>query len=64
MISVAEMGANISKMSTQIVEDASEHLYVNPWCLGESESMAMWQIYGSLGLGVAVKSSESGGLSR
>jgi hypothetical protein len=59
MISGAEMGTNISKMSAQIVEDASEHLYVNSWCLGESESMAMWQIYGSLGFGVAVKSSES-----
>jgi hypothetical protein len=50
------MGGNISRMSAQIVEAAGEHLYVNSWCLGESESIAMWQIYGSLGFGVAVKS--------
>jgi hypothetical protein len=55
---VAAVGANISGMSAGIVESAGEHLYVNSWCIGESESMAMWQIYGSLGFGVAVKSSE------
>jgi hypothetical protein len=38
-------------------EKAREHLCVNSWCLAESESMAMWEIYGDHGCGVAVKSS-------
>jgi hypothetical protein len=35
---------------------APEHIYVNSWCLAD-QSMAMWQIYGSDGCGIAVKSS-------
>lgn len=56
-ISAPEMMANMSQMSAKIVENAREHLYVNSWCQGLSESMAMWQIYGSLGCGVAIRSS-------
>jgi hypothetical protein len=56
-ISLQEMVAGFSQRSADIFENAREHLYVNSWCLGASESMAMWQIYGSVGRGVAVKSS-------
>jgi hypothetical protein len=56
-ISGPEMMASMSQMSAKTFENARDHLYVNSWCLGPSESMAMWQIYGSLGFGVAVKSS-------
>lgn len=56
-ISGPQMMAEISQMSARIVENAQDHLYVNSWCLDVSESMAMWQIYGSLGFGVALKSS-------
>lgn len=56
-VSVGQMMEGISQGSTRIVENAQNHLYVNSWCLGELESMAMWEIYGSQGTGVAVKSS-------
>jgi hypothetical protein len=56
-ISFQQMAAGFSHRSADIFENARDHLYVNSWCLGESESMAMWRIYGSLGFGVAVKSS-------
>ena len=55
-ISVPQMRADTSHRSVAIFEDAREHLYVNSWCL-DPELMAMWEIYGSVGLGVAVKSS-------
>jgi DUF2971 family protein len=51
------MIAQTSQISADIIENARDHLYVSSWCLDTSESMAMWQIYGSLGFGVAVKSS-------
>ena len=50
------MIAQMSQLSAAVLENARDHLYVNCWCL-DAESMAMWQIYGSLGSGVAVKSS-------
>jgi hypothetical protein len=56
-ITVAQMLADFSRRSAGIFENARDHLYVNSWCLGSSESMAMWQIYGALGSGVAIKSS-------
>lgn len=40
-ISGPEMMANMSQMSAKIVENARDHLYVNSWCWGASESMAM-----------------------
>ena len=52
-----QMMADLSRRSADILDNAREHLYVNCWCLDLSESMAMWQIYGSLGFGVALKSS-------
>jgi Protein of unknown function (DUF2971) len=55
-ISVAEFNAHFSRSSAEVCEGAREHLYVNSWCLGP-ESMAMWEIYGSKGYGVAVTSS-------
>ncbi len=55
-VSVRQAMAHFSQNSAEFVEHASEHLYVNSWCAGP-ESMAMWQIYGALGSGVALKSS-------
>jgi hypothetical protein len=57
VISLRQMIARLSQLSAAYFENARDHLYVNSWCLGESESMAMWQIYGAFGFGVAVKSS-------
>ena len=48
--------AEVSHMSAEYFEKAREHLYVNSWCRAD-ESMAMWEIYGSSGRGVAVRSS-------
>jgi len=56
-ISTRHWMADTSDNAAGVIENAREHLYVNSWCLGEFESMAMWQIYGSLGSGVALKSS-------
>lgn len=56
-ISVPQMIDFIGRVSAEYYENAREHLYVNSWCLGATESMAMWQIYGSLGFGIAVQSS-------
>jgi hypothetical protein len=50
------MLVDVSKLSAAYFEHAREHLYVNSWCLAD-ESMAMWQIYGSAGCGIALKSS-------
>ena len=55
LLSVPEMMADLSKRSSDILENARDHLYVNSWCLA-SESMAMWEIYGAHGLGVALRS--------
>jgi len=57
LISWQQMFARMSQMSAGYCENAPNHLYVNSWCLGASESMAMWHIYGSAGTGIAVKSS-------
>jgi hypothetical protein len=56
MISLAQMLADFSRGSAEACRKAREHLYVNSWCLA-SESMAMWEIYGSHGFGLALKSS-------
>jgi hypothetical protein len=56
LISVTQLVSEISKLSAAYFENAREHLYVNSWCLAD-ESMAMWEIYGAAGRGVAVKSS-------
>ena len=55
LISVTQALAEVSKQSAKYFENAREHLYVNSWCLGD-ESMAMWQIYGSDGRGIALRS--------
>jgi hypothetical protein len=49
--------ATTRRYPTMICANAKDHIYVNSWCSGESESMAMWEIYGSYGRGLAVKSS-------
>jgi hypothetical protein len=56
LISVTQMVVEMSKLSAEYFENAGEHLYVNSWCLAD-ESMAMWQIYGSAGCGIALRSS-------
>jgi hypothetical protein len=56
VISVTQMVVDIGKQSAEYLENPREHLYVNSWCLAD-ESMAMWQIYGSAGCGIALKSS-------
>jgi hypothetical protein len=56
LISLPQMLRNLSDRSAAYVQNAPECLYVNSWCLAD-ESMAMWEIYGSGGRGVAVKSS-------
>jgi len=45
----------MARLSADSFDNARQHLYVNSWCMGD-ESMAMWQIYGSGGHGVAVRS--------
>lgn len=56
-ISLPQMAAVVAKASARFYERPGEHVYVNSWCSGATESMAMWQIYGSLGCGLAIKSS-------
>jgi hypothetical protein len=51
-----DMYTSISQLTADVFENARKHLYVNSWCSGP-EDMAMWQIYGSGGFGVAVESS-------
>jgi hypothetical protein len=48
--------AGVGKFAAESCMNARDHLYVNSWCLGP-ESMAMWKIYGSQSLGIAIKSS-------
>src|ERR1022692_844370 len=55
-ITLGRMVAELGKAAADYLEDAREHLYVNSWCLAD-ESMAMWEIYGSIGRGIAVRSS-------
>lgn len=57
IICIEEMIEIFSKKAAEYCENAQNHLYVNSWFLGEDESMAMWQIYGSQGCGIAVRSS-------
>jgi len=56
MMSVPRMLAGMSQRSATYFQNTREHLYVNSWCLAD-ESMAMWEIYGSAGRGVAIQSS-------
>ena len=56
LISLTQALVEVSKLSAEYFENAREHLYVNSWCLAD-ESMAMWEIYGSAGHGIALKSS-------
>jgi hypothetical protein len=56
VISVTQALVEMSKNSAAYFENARDHLYVNSWCMG-TESMAMWQIYGSNSCGIAVRSS-------
>jgi len=55
VISLTQMMVEFSQSSAAYFENAGEHLYVNSWCAG-AESMAMWEIYGSKGCGIALKS--------
>lgn len=56
LISLSQMMVELSGDAAERFARAPEHVYVNSWCLAR-ESMAMWQIYGSAGSGIAVKSS-------
>lgn len=56
MISLAQVLEEFSQTAAEICERAREYLQVNSWCLGQ-ESMAMWEIYGLRGRGVAISSS-------
>ncbi|MGD1094530.1 MAG: hypothetical protein ABSB35_21375 [Bryobacteraceae bacterium] len=53
-----EMVGILGRNAAEVCSNARDHLYVNSWCLA-FESMAMWEIYGSRGCGLAVKSSVS-----
>jgi hypothetical protein len=56
IISLTQAMVELSRMTASYLEHAREHLYVNSWCLAD-ESMAMWEIYGVAGRGIAVRSS-------
>jgi hypothetical protein len=56
IITPDRMMAEFARVTADYLEAAREHLHVNSWCLAE-ESIGMWQIYGSSGHGIAVKSS-------
>ncbi len=56
VISLTQAMVELSKQSAAYFQNARDHLYVNSWCLAD-ESMAMWEIYGSRGCGIAIKSS-------
>ena len=56
-ISLPQCLARASQESAAYCKNAPDHLYVNSWCLSGIESMAMWEIYGSKGCGLAIKSS-------
>ena len=55
-INVERMVAEMGHMSAAYFQNASQHLYVNSWCLAD-ESIAMWDLYGPKDSGVAIKSS-------
>jgi hypothetical protein len=55
LISLTEMLVDMAGRSADYFDNAREHLYVNSWCLAD-ESMAMWEIYGGRGHGIALKS--------
>ena len=44
-----------SSYAAKTIRNAPKHVYVNSWCAFH-ESMAMWQVYGSSGGGVAIRS--------
>ena len=56
VISLTQAMVELSNQSAEYFQKAPDHLYVNSWCLA-GESMAMWEIYGSKGCGLAIKSS-------
>jgi hypothetical protein len=47
--------ALMSHEAASSVNNASEHVFVNSWCMA-SESLGMWMLYGASGRGVAVRS--------
>ena len=55
-ISFQRFMAEMAHSSAEYLLQARQHLHVNSWCLA-TESMAMWQIYGVGGTGIAIKSS-------
>jgi hypothetical protein len=55
-VTLEQWAADWSRLAAESFERSREHLYINSWCLAD-ESMAMWEIYGSAGRGVAVRSS-------
>jgi hypothetical protein len=55
LITLTEALVEMAGLSADYFDNAREHLYVNSWCMAE-ESMAMWEIYGARGCGIAVKS--------
>jgi len=56
VVTATQLRVELSGDSARYFQNAPDHLYVNSWCLS-TESMAMWEIYGSNGRGVAIKSS-------
>jgi len=48
-------GHVLAQNAAEVCGNARDYLYVNSWCLA-FESMAMWEIYGSRGCGLAVRS--------
>jgi hypothetical protein len=56
VISLTQVLVEVSEQSAAYFQNARDHLYVNSWCLAD-ESMAMWEIYGSKGCGIAIRSS-------
>lgn len=57
-VSVEEL-QNIRRHNEAFFATQSEDIYVNCWHLGDHESMAMWQGYGSGPYGVAIRSTYS-----
>lgn len=55
LVSLPRMMLDITGLSAEYFHSARDHLYVNSWCMAH-ESMAMWQIYGAAGGGLALKS--------
>ena len=56
-VTVAEMIVRFGQFAYDSCENARDHLYLNSWCAGSSESIAMWKLFGAGEYGVAMKSS-------